>query len=1023
MSFFRTAINPEVQKELFRRIDGINKAEPYTLNGKSVSNILDTKSETLENEYFKTCWARVITIDGTGNPYYLNSQLGSRGNKPITEPLNIKDGNYSRGRAGITSISSNFKEFFLKQSTISFLCPDPKEFEEIQNQFLKHGRYVLVEFGWSTRKNIMLEEVNTDNLVKFSKNLNEREQGSRGNYTAICGVITNFNFNQKQDGSYEGTFEVSSMGRNILGQKIKTDGKIENLVNYINETIEKDSENDNPETPEVETNLTKAELENFKKIRENFVNFFGVMKALPNVIQEYVDNRINTGLREETISKAEDISSTTKPISIISKSGMAAYIPSTSRFNFKRPEDSQENLAYCSWGWFEDHILNTFFSFSSKSGSESQDKFKTQFFSTDKILDTKTKKVIGNTSTTCKSNPNLFSLGLQSIILPGKFKQFKPDPEAPSYDPSGESAIFNELSAPRGAKREIMISEIIKHFNEHFPNFERQDRKGQIRNMVFEANYLMESFIGATNIDEAMVKFWQKVSNDYGNFWRFSITQDPDTDGQIKVMEVNQGMVEDKNVPNLISNRDDYINWELGKPDPERIFKFPLYSQNSVIQDFSIQTAYDSEMATMAVFGSNADMQATRGDMGQGYTELAIRALSILQNPKSIGNATTLQEEQKQKYDNILTNISTPYLRNTNSSRRGASSKFVQTNDERYNQFFTDVVNTETMEKSRRLSNQPFGSGRDKEISAASNTYQQLDDFGIDFVKVPEIAKHIGQIEEDIEESNSFDTSRGGLRKGYFWFELSDEQTQIYSSYSGQILQEIKRTMLYKINKSSDDGDESNYRVVLPVVPLQLSLTIQGIGGIKIGDLFYIDYLPQRYRKYCHWMVVGVDHEISTTGWTTKLDSRMIVNIPKLIEENPKVFTKLDFKPFVIRAGQQLKDKVAEIQKQFSEKDEEEFGKSVGDLWIATTNDKNKDNPYVNINQYILAISLDPEITGAADILEVLKAASIYNSLNDNEKILVDNLESQDIQRVLNGTLLGVTTEEAEAVSTRVSPG
>ena len=51
MSFFRTAINPEVQKELFRRIDGINKAEPYTLNGKSVSNILDTKSETLENEY------------------------------------------------------------------------------------------------------------------------------------------------------------------------------------------------------------------------------------------------------------------------------------------------------------------------------------------------------------------------------------------------------------------------------------------------------------------------------------------------------------------------------------------------------------------------------------------------------------------------------------------------------------------------------------------------------------------------------------------------------------------------------------------------------------------------------------------------------------------------------------------------------------------------------------------------------------------------------------------------------------
>ena len=140
MSFFRTPMDPEVQQELFRRIDGLNKTEPYTLNGKDVSDILGPKSEALENEYFKTCWARAITIDGDGKEYYLNSQLGKDGKTPITEPLNIKsNGDYSRGRAGITSISSNFKEFFLKQSTISFLCPDPKEFEEIQEKFLKHG--------------------------------------------------------------------------------------------------------------------------------------------------------------------------------------------------------------------------------------------------------------------------------------------------------------------------------------------------------------------------------------------------------------------------------------------------------------------------------------------------------------------------------------------------------------------------------------------------------------------------------------------------------------------------------------------------------------------------------------------------------------------------------------------------------------------------------------------------------------------------------------------------------------------
>ena len=90
--------------------------------------------------------------------------------------------------------------------------------------------------------------------------------------------------------------------------------------------------------------------------------------------------------------------------------------------------------------------------------------------------------------------------------------------------------------------------------------------------------------------------------------------------------------------------------------------------------------------------------------------------------------------------------------------------------------------------------------------------------------------------------------------------------------------------MLFRINKAP--GTDSNYSVVLPVIPIQLSLTLQGIGGIKVGDLFTVDYLPKIYRDYCSFMVVNVEHEISTTGWTSKLDSRMIVNIPKFLKDN-----------------------------------------------------------------------------------------------------------------------------------------
>ena len=133
---------------------------------------------------------------------------------------------------------------------------------------------------------------------------------------------------------------------------------------------------------------------------------------------------------------------------------------------------------------------------------------------------------------------------------------------------------------------------------------------------------------------------------------------------------------------------------------------------------------------------------------------------------------------------------------------------------------------------------------------------------------------------------------------------------------SKTMVEEYKRTMLYRINKAP--GVESNYSTVLPVVPLQVALTIQGIGGIKIGDLFYLRYLPKKYRDFCHFMVVNVEHEISTTGWTTKLDSRMIVDIPKLInklkETEPELLTKINFDPFIVPPGEQLDDFVKKMR-------------------------------------------------------------------------------------------------------------
>jgi len=52
-----------------------------------------------------------------------------------------------------------------------------------------------------------------------------------------------------------------------------------------------------------------------------------------------------------------------------------------------------------------------------------------------------------------------------------------------------------------------------------------------------------------------------------------------------------------------------------------------------------------------------------------------------------------------------------------------------------------------------------------------------------------------------------------------------------------------------------------------------LSLSIYGISSLVPGDIFRVDYLPERQRKLVYFQITKVSHEINQSNWLTKLET------------------------------------------------------------------------------------------------------------------------------------------------------
>ena len=220
------------------------------------------------------------------NSYQQRAGLGKDGAYGILGTDEIQQFGY-KPMPGITSVTidTQGKLGSLRAATISFKCWDKAQLDIIDALYFKLGFTMFLEWGQTFfypqgsdriqstelysidpfKQNLTKEEI----AIQISKNIRQSE----GNYDALLGMVTNFNFTYNQDGGYDCTLKLMALG--ILGDSIKINNP-KDLPNILSEEIRRYNntltEISNAQQLQDEINRKKAEEEAAQKERESQIS-------------------------------------------------------------------------------------------------------------------------------------------------------------------------------------------------------------------------------------------------------------------------------------------------------------------------------------------------------------------------------------------------------------------------------------------------------------------------------------------------------------------------------------------------------------------------------------------------------------------------------------------------------------------------------------------------------------------------------------------------------------------------------
>ena len=982
-------IDGRVQKAFNDKTKSLKKLNPTTDKNFFTGTALDVSSvNPMDQEFYRMPFAKVsIAVPDLKNstettivqkPISISSYMNDQGdneilgvkdkenNKPLAfiQGYNESGTNRFRGHTGIKSIKSTQQEYFTSQYTIDWECPDPVYFEQVfEPAFLKLGGAVALEFGYGNaltdikippitiedmKRYVNDQELTTevdneatkeDKTDKRPETIRERNMRAPGTYFCDIGIIDNFDYKVTEGGGYTGTIRIVTMGTSPLLEKKEPGDESDNsndLRRSLDSLTKFDKKSrelfgstgtlDDEQKAEVFKNIIQSSSD-IKTLLEAGVTFNAVIKNLDKVLEKYLNDKkvsieeysIPSYYTDKSVGSANDTtylgvkqtdfkSGEAPIIKQRFKDGILYFdfevgttfgairsiLPDWMRiFNRETEENSAFNdeyeaneklrkRYYMSWGFFEDIILGSFFELKADMSADSDGNYIQRIRSIDK----------NKQPNKCIKSKFLHSLGLDKVMLPGKTHPLLKEPLKGLSDE--EKSLVRSIYSPKQLRSLEVIRTIYNLFDEKYRDWTiSKDKKinafefvktthGQIRDMVFPIELYKKHFENASSLRQSLTNFWAEVSGMYGGYWRFVVGQSQDDSVSIGISDMRLSPP-NPDEPTQKSELEAKRDAELAKL--KKCYVFELYSEDSIVKSFDLSLDLSSELAVLARYGKYKPA-GTTSDI-KSLSDVSIEAWNLLSESKTVKqteeNKAKLEDYKKLKelQPELIKNLSYP-------TDNGKSRAYV--NSDNY---------------------------KDKAIRERNIN-------GFDFNTIPEVN------EDTTQELEKINNEYSSLYKGIGIYDKNGNM----SSY-------FKQTMLYLLNTAKIKGSGSLITTHPILIPVSITMTLDGIGGLKVGDIFKVDYLPQQYRKHTYFVIQKVEHSITSAGWTTEVGAYMQM-IPQSYFAEPEnkiptaeeadleklfEFNDIDFNDIIVSLGDTgkttLQDKLEGIKEQIAKIDDQ----------------------------------------------------------------------------------------------------